>query len=268
MTLTSGFIQQVEAQETNEISYPSIPYEPPDTVAESTPTPQSSIPVEAGPIISLEFENENNIFDLGSTGTLNITIDTKGNTIQSYTVLLEYDSSHIEIIDSDINLAGTQIEYIDTFFEEDLNQVETGILGSENNLDGLITLIGSSPTEEGTSFSDRVVARIDFRVVARDTSEVIITDESTLISDQTNILDTINLQTVTINSGTEVIPTSDSTSIPPNTTNVVNPTTGVVVTNIPKTSSSGAQGFIFVLIGLALTLAGVILRRLNKKERQ
>lgn len=265
-------IQVVQAQ-TDTNSHPTIPFVPPGGNV-PTPTPITG----TGPIITLS--TDKNSYSVGESGKIFVKIDTKSVDIDEFTIIIEFDPSHIQIQDSDSSTAGIQINYLDTHFllVTDGNKVENNVSGSENSLPGRITIIAKATNDDAITVTNRTIAEINFTVIsAKNTQAFIAKNSSTLLFDSVNQLDKDGLQTVTINSSGLVVPSGNQlpSTITPSGINIT-PNLSIIPGGnngnggkTPDTALDTSLGSILVLIsGVVLIAAGIhIQRTINSKKR-
>ncbi|HEX9804329.1 MAG TPA: hypothetical protein VGA67_01490, partial [Candidatus Dojkabacteria bacterium] len=213
------------------------------------PTFEPTPPPNTGPIIYM-FSEKNN-YAVGESGTIDIKIDSKGEQVNEFRIIIEFDPTHIQIQDSDLSSTGTQVEYLDTFFVPvtNGNRVDTNIIGSETGQSGRITITAQA-NGDPVSISNRTVAQINFIVLAEKESDLVIAPEtSNLLLNSVNQLDKENLEPFTINSTGDVVTTVTVTPTPP----------GGITIN-PKTALDlSADSIIFLTIGIALVIIGLLL---------
>lgn len=251
MKFTGELLQKINAQ-VDSASHPTIPYIPPGNPTPE-PTSATTVPTQTptnDPYIYLS--SEDNSYEIGDSGVITINIDTFDQEIDEFEIIIEFDPSHIEILDSDAAVSGIQILFLDTNFDVVENIVETDIVGTESGLPGRITL--RATTDTPTTISDRAMAEIEFNILAGKTSELTIaSNSSTLISDSVNVLNTNLLEPFVINSsGAELTPT---------------PVIGTPTPSItPITAISSPEGLLFAIGGTLLIISGLFLRRKVKNS--
>lgn len=253
MNISSQLLQPIKAN-VDSNAHPTIPYIPPGNPTPSVATTNTATPTPSQSAPYIYLGSDDNTYDVGDIGTINVNIDTFGEEIDEFDIVIEFDPTHIEIIDSDAVSSGIQINFLDTNFEvvSGGNIVETDIIGTETGLPGRITLRANSSV--ATTITDRSVAEIEFRVISAKTSELTIAENSSsLISDSVNILETNLLEPFVINSsGIEETPTPTST--------VTVPTPSIT----PITAISSPEGMLFAIGGTLLIISGIFLRRKSK----
>lgn len=239
-------IKKIYAQ-SNTTSHPTIPFVPPG--GSGTPTPTTT-PTTVGPIIDLTTSKTS--YAVGEQGTIEIKIDTKGQQIDEFKIAIQFDSSHVEIIDADPIDGGVQIEYLDTHFVAFENKVETNLSIDSAGQDGMITINASAQNSQAATVSNRTIAKINFRIKSAKVSEFeIIANDSNLQLSSVNILDSGNLDALEISSAGIVSPSPT-------------PTGG----KIPDTALETPGSIAIVTIGILLVVAGVMLKNKIESRKQ
>jgi hypothetical protein len=226
-------------------AHPTIPFVPPGG-DNTTPTPTPSTVVK-GPHFGLNADITQ--FNIGDEGVVDITIDTDGQDIDEFKLTLNYDSSHIEIIDQVNIQSGTQIEYIDTHFIPFQNDVDSDVSGEGGSV-GSIVVTAQAQNSQAASVSGRTIARIRFTVISTKTSEIEFNVEQTnLLINNVNIIDADALESFEIS--------SEGLTVTPSTTTL---TPTPKITKVPNTALS-SNSVSLILIGLILVTSGYLLKR-------
>jgi hypothetical protein len=252
--MTESLIQQVFAQ-TDGTSHPTIPFVPPGGFTTPTAGPTPGVTPTTGPTITLTADQD--VYNVGESGTIAVAINTKAVEIDEFTIIIEYDPTHIQILDSDFTELGIQVDYLNDHFElqDQGNLAETGITESESGQTGKIKIETAAKEDIATTITNQIVAEINFSVLSSKTSEMHInTEETTLLLDNTNRLDEDSLEDLTINSLGGVLPTPSIVASP---------------TPIPKTAiDSTTQSMLLLFIGSLLVITGFFLQQKIKEERK
>jgi|GEM_PF-2308824 len=241
------FIQIVHAK-TDTNSHPTIPFIPPGGIITPTPTPTPT----TGPTIILEANK--GIYKVGESGKISVIIDSAKIEIDEFTIVIEYNPQHIQVLDSGFTETGTQINFLDTHFKTitNGNKVETNVTNSENKLAGRITIHARAKDDVSTTLTSRTVAEVNFLVLSSRVSEVYISKNSSfLLLDNTNYLDKNSLQTLTINSQGQVV-----TTITPS-----------VIPTIPETNLSDPSSIILLFGSSLFIISGLYLHKKVKERR-
>ena len=241
------------------IAHPTIPFIPPGINPGISPTP-SPINSNVGPIIYLQADKT--VYSKGDSGVIDIKIHTQGEEVDEFTIVIEFDPTHIQIRDEDAIEPGIQIEYLDTHFETTVNGniVETNITNSESGLTGRITIHARAKNDQSITITDRTIAKIHFLVSTNKTSKLIISkSQSNLLLDNINKLDTDWLEDLTISSFGNIVPTPTSNTLQPTPDISVNPDTAL---------SDNMTEFISITFGIFLVLLGIYTRHKINKTRK
>lgn len=253
--LNKFFIQTVQAQ-TDGNAHPTIPFIPPGGPTPTLSPSVSPTPINTGPIINLT--STKNIYNVGEAGIIEVKIDTKGVEVSEFTIIIEFDPTHIQINDDDISRAGVQVKYLDSYFipTTDGNKVETNISSNQSGVNGRIT-IKARALEDPITISDRSMAQINFVVISAKSSNLVVnSNESNLLSNSVNELDSSALRPLQVNSSTDQVPTVFPSGF-------VTPTPSSLI----ETALDGRLESVLILsAGVILVAIGVYLRKATSKK--
>ncbi|NWG75022.1 MAG: hypothetical protein HXY24_10510, partial [Rubrivivax sp.] len=101
----------------------------------------------------MKLSSQTQSVEVGATVTAEIKVESQDVEIKSYTIVITYNPSILEVTDSNLAKSGVQIDFTDTFSFEQTNTVDSNT--------GTIRLVGQI---EGSAQSvNRVVGRISFK---------------------------------------------------------------------------------------------------------
>lgn len=208
-----------------------------------TPTPQGEG--------TIRIETDATSFLLNEEFEVEVSVDSNGEDLVSYTVKIEYDSDLLQVVDEDQTTNGIQVQFTDTEFSEVENVV--------NASTGSITIKG----EVATAASKRgQVASIRFVSVAEGPAEIqVVESESSLVNDaSTNVLDRVNGLQFTV--GESIGEASDIIESPL--------TPRGIAETIKELPESGLPfgGVIYMAIGTLLIGIGLRARQIHKRSRK
>jgi hypothetical protein len=183
------------------------------------------------------------------TFQIEVKIDTLDNPIGSYTVQINFDQAVVQVVDTDTELSGIQIETSGDF------NVTTN---TASNSTGIITL--SAEIEDPVAVEE-IVGKITFKAISQGNSKIEISEDNSSLVDETSadILDKTTSVTVTINDNCIETGNTPPPITPP-------PTPGQGVGELPK-SDLPFSGALYLLFGVVLVYAGVVGRRIAKQQR-
>jgi len=230
-------IQKAQAQGADTLAAPTFPFTPP---GEPTPTPD---PVTDGHTILLRTDSAS--IEAQDRITVRIYIDTDGSETSGFSVNIDFDPEYFQVIDSDEVVTGTQVNYIDTTFEDAVNTV--------NNTSGIINLRAVAEEDNYSSLS-RTVAEIEFIATKAGVSEIKIvqTSSNILSTSSVDVLDNVNSLNFNISAQSAQITPTDSTT----------------PTLVPRTGISDHANLLFASTGgILLIITGLYLRKLAKREQ-
>jgi hypothetical protein len=226
----------------DDVTSPTIPFEPPSGYGTPTPTPGQN-----GPSISLE----TNVVSLkkGDQATINVVINSGQQELKSFSIQITYNPNIFKIIDADPNTAGVQITYANTFFLNTKNQVD--------ELNGVINIEAAASGTATATITDKIVANIEVEALADGAGEfkVVKSSSSLMSSASQNILQTVNGVTINVAEISETLtptPLPSASALPTPQTSYVTPRTGIV---------DDFGNFSAVVIGSFLIIAGIYLFR-------
>jgi len=168
----SKLVEDVIAQ-----SEPTFPYDGPFEEPDQPPTAGEAI---------VRLSTSTSSLEIGSSVTCDLRIESNNEEVESYTLVISFDASVLEVVDADLTQTGTQINLTDDFFETQTNSVD--------NTSGTIQI---SAFASGTPQSvNRNVAQITFRAkrtgtsvvsVNRSASEVINDEDTDILASTTSL---------------------------------------------------------------------------------
>jgi len=235
-----NLVPKVKAQGVDTYVSPTIPFIPP-----SGPNPTTKIsptPKLDQPYIILESSFKN--VSPGDKFTVQVKIHTQGTPIQGFKFLVKYDPALLSVIDTDQSTAGTQINYLNSFFIPDQHIVE------ETETRGEIFIIASS-AEDTTTISNISVAIIEFEAQNEGFVEVKLEkDDSALVTgNSTDILSLVN--------SLDFILSEDAINLPTNTPRIYETILPTELTNTALSDHLNTQTTL--LIGTILIGAGFVI---------
>lgn len=135
--------------------------------------------------------------EVGSTATCDLRIESSNEEVESYSIVITFNSSVLEVVDANATQTGVQVNFLDEFSDIQTN--------SANNTTGTIEI--TAFISGAAQSINRNIAQVTFRAKAAGTSVVSVNrSESEVVNDEdSNILGTttsLNL-TVTGTTGTE-----------------------------------------------------------------
>ncbi len=230
-----NLISKAKAQGADTVSLPTFPFTPPGGSTPVTPATDKKI---------INVETDSTAVKVGADFRVRIKVETKDTKVSSFHVNISFDPNYLRVVDSDIAQSGIQVDFVDTVFKEELNNV--------NNTTGIITVKGNIEADNATALS-RTVAEIEFVAVKAGKSELkIIQDNSSLINTSgVDVLDEVNSINFNISTQTVIIDPADDDTPP-----VIIPNTG-----IPDYFGV----IIGSLAGIILIISGIYIKRLPKK---
>ncbi len=221
----------------------------------STPAPAASPPVTTPPAstqsasINLEISGNQNNLRIGDQFETKILLDSSSELVSSYTIIIEYDPTAIEIVDQDTQLPGAQITYSHPNF--------TVIENRANNTTGILTL--RAETGSPSAAADLEIGDINFRVTGNGATEISVSLNQSFVTNNTsqNILATSSSAQVSVSqTGQNTGTTVDNTPIIP----VAN------ISELPK-SDLPFSGALYVILGTMLIALGLMGRRISNSTK-
>lgn len=247
--LKRNLITTINAQ-TSTNAFPTIPYIPPG----GTPTPTSTVTnTPAQSLGSIILSSDKTSYSIGEFGIVKVIINSNNQDLDVIKVVLEFDPDHIEIVDANSSIQGTQVDYKDTFFLATENLVETNINGSASGLRGRITISAQGQNNQAATISNRTIAEIGIRIKASKTSNI-------LISKQQSALLLTNIDKLDENSLVDLSITSGGGSAVPSI--VLGPGDGLV-----KTALDSPESVLIVLFSIISIFIGVTISRQVKQRK-
>jgi hypothetical protein len=155
-------IQRVSAQSTPTFRYDG-PFE--------EPTP----PAPSGQAV-IKLTSTSASFQVGQTATCDIEIASDQEEISSYTISIVFDASVLEVVDSDLALNGTQINFVDSFSSAQTN--------SADNTAGTIQL--EATVSDTAQPINRRIAQITFRAKRTGTSVISVNKSQSAVNNDVN----------------------------------------------------------------------------------
>lgn len=200
---------------------------------------------------SISILTDSSSFPVGGEFSLNIKVAAGDTEVASYTVKLEYNSQIFSVVDADAEVSGTQVEFLDTTFNEVTNEV--------NTTTGTILIKG----EIGTPVTiDKVVAKVKFKSQQPGAAEIkVVKAESSIVDDTSaNILETAN--GLSINVGQTIGQPSQIIDDP--LTPVSSP-----ISDVKKLPDSNLPfaGILYMALGIALIAIGIQAKRLTGQRQ-
>lgn len=188
---------KIYAQSADAVAKSTIPFLPPGI---RTPTPFVTTTVApttqlTEPIIYLETTTSQMM--VGVKTTVRIRINTMLRPVKSFKFMIKYDPEYFQITDALPAVANVQISFNDTFFINDINEVDTSA--------GTISITASS--DQGTTtISGRAVAEFEIKSLKEGFSQITLQqiNSSLLDSNNTDILASIGTPLDFVISNTEV----------------------------------------------------------------
>jgi len=169
------FFTKVYAQSvTDSVAQSTIPFSPPGVTSTPFVTATPSVP-------KIYLEADKIQLAINDTADIKVHINTAGVAIQSFKMIINYDSNYFSITDNDPAQPNVQVAYEDTFFLPTVNVVDT--------VNGSIDLEAAS--NEGTAtVSDRIVAEFYLTSLKEGATNVTINQANSnmLDSNSTDIL--------------------------------------------------------------------------------
>lgn len=161
----SNLVSEVIAQ-----SEPTFPYEGPFEGPDEgpSPTPSGQAAVKLSSSVST--------LQVGGTATCDLSLESGEEEIQDYSIQITYDPDVLEVIDTNLTSSGIQINFLDSFSEEQTNNAD--------NTNGVITL-SASVTSGGESINRRI-AQVTFRAKQIGTSIISINKTESSVKDTTD----------------------------------------------------------------------------------
>lgn len=154
-------VQEVIAQ-----SEPTFPYDGPFEEPDQPPTAGEAI---------IRLSTSASSLEIGSTATTDLRLESNNEQVESYTIVITFNASVLEVVDANLSQTGVQVNFVDDF-----SQVQTN---SANNTTGVIQI---SAFASGTPQSiNRNIAQITFRAKTSGTSVVSVNrSESQVVNDE------------------------------------------------------------------------------------
>ncbi|MFQ5493371.1 MAG: cohesin domain-containing protein [Candidatus Dojkabacteria bacterium] len=229
------FIPVAKAQDLDELAVPTIPFDPQGGTITPTPTTPD------GPSITLSAQQFG--IAVNETIVIQVTVDTKGQEINAFKFSIVYNDTLLEVVDANTQVAGTQINFLDTFFQTDANTASNGLIE-----------LSASSSQGSTTVTDRVVAEITLDGTTEGLSQLTIDKENSYLNDQngTNILEVTNSLSITVS--------SEQTTLTP---------TPILPTTLPDNAlidDIGGPGAI--ILGILLIATGVIVANRTSNARK
>lgn len=202
--------------------------------------------------------------NIGDTFTVDVQINTGNFLINEYRLVLNFDAARLSVVDSEPNVAGNQIEFLDSIFD-----VESG---GNSVTAGKINLTASTPSGNALQVN-RTVARIKFQAQSLGTTTI--TPASGVQGTQLINQNGIALAT-TLNSVTVVLRQGQNTTV--TTTTTTNNTTTSSGSNTSTTTSNpggggnlpdtgiGDSNPLILIMGAMLVILGINLSRQRKRQ--
>ncbi|MCA9383628.1 hypothetical protein KC909_04630 [Candidatus Dojkabacteria bacterium] len=240
------FLIRAEAQSTDTVISPTIPFDPPNVPTTTTP---SVIPTPSGPSITVSSDRTQ--AGVGDRVKVSVNIDTKGAEVREYSFNITFNPGIFRVVDANTTTSSTvEISFLDTFFQATQNE------SSQQN--GTINVAASTDLGSAT-ISNRTVAEFELEAIAEGFSEVqVVTANSLLVNTNSiNILESGNSISFTVTSQGDTSPT---------------PITGVGEQPIPSTTPStalldGESGKSVIVVGLLLIASGFYIWKQKNREK-
>lgn len=230
-------IQQVKAQGADTLAAPTFPFTPPGG---STPPPSNNTNDH---VILLQADDTS--LKVGETTKVRIYISSTAENISSFTVNITFDPEYLKVIDADETATGTQVDYLDSTFKVQTNNV--------NNTTGIINIQGKANTASAIT---RTVAEIEFTAVKSGNTEIeVIADNSNIVNTNgVDLLDQANSVSFSIGTSTEE-PYQPQPQPSPQPGTPIIPNTGIQ--DYPGLIIGAAGGIVLIAAGIYLNkLAG------------
>ncbi|MEP7104002.1 MAG: hypothetical protein ABI721_04820 [Candidatus Dojkabacteria bacterium] len=211
---------------------------------------------------SMLLRSDKTSVEVGEKFTVTVEVKTNTVTINEYRVVIDFDSTKLQVVDQDTNTTGTQVKLLDTIFT--VADPATDNTVSQN---GRITLIAK--VDSGNPFQvNRDVAEIQFQAQAAGSPTIKIFQDvngSRLIRQSgVGVAFTPNQLTVQVKTATAG-GTTGTTPPPPPPNQTTGSTTGTTI--IPVTGVSDDFGSAFtVILAIILIITGIKLRTEKKKK--
>lgn len=227
-----------------------------------------SIDVGGGSTVtaSMLLRSDKTSVDIGEKFIVTVEIKTNTVTINEYRIVIDFDSTKLQVVDQDPTVAGTQIKLLDTIFT--VENPETDNTVSQN---GRITLVAK--VDSGNPFAvNRDVAQIEFQAQAAGSPTIKIFQDangSRLIRQSgVGVSYTPNQLTVLVKTATSAGTTTGSN--PPPISQTTTTTGGTTVgTTIPITGVADDIGSLVTVIGAAiLIITGIKLNSEKRKNKE
>jgi hypothetical protein len=242
-------IQKVYAQSADAVASSTIPFQIPGS---NTPTPFITSMVSGTPQITqptIYLETTTNQLAPNDKVTVNIRINTVQQNIKSYKFIIKYDPENFQITDASPDVSNVQIGFNDTFFINDINEVDTS--------GGTITINAAS--NQGTApISGRIVADFEITAIKEGFSTI------TIQKDNSSLLDSNNTD-ILKSTGTQLDFVISNTVITITPTQPVPTPTGVLPRNGFFDTFGAANAFI---TGTILIAVGAYLYKLQRHAKK
>ncbi|MFS8130978.1 MAG: hypothetical protein ACMG57_03290 [Candidatus Dojkabacteria bacterium] len=238
------------------------------TVDASAQPTFGSIDVGGGSTVtaSMLLSSDKTAVDIGEKFTVTVEIKTNTVTINEYRIVIDFDSTKLQVLDQDPSTPGIQIKLLDTIFVVENQETDNTV--SQN---GRITLIAK--VDSGNPFTvNKNVAEIQFQAQAAGSPTIKIFKDasgSRLIRQSGVGVDfTPNGLTVQVKTATGAGTTTGSNPPPTNQTTTTTTTGGTTTTTtIPKTGVADDLGTALTVLAAAiLIITGIKLSSEKKKK--
>jgi hypothetical protein len=219
-------------------------------VSTSTPTvtvTTSPTPTSTSGVASIKLKTVTSSFAKNSEFNVDINLDSGGKSILSYTVKVKFSPSILQVVDSDSELTGTQIDFKDANFNETENTV--------NNTAGTIILKAEASDAKQLLAT---VATIKFKAITEGSSDIeVVESESSIVDNSSaNILETVNVLKVNVGEST------GSVNEP-----LLTPTTPAgAIRELPKSGLPFA-GILYMVLGVLLVYLGLMGRKIAQQSK-
>lgn len=210
--------------------------------------------------------NDSGSLEIGDEFTLDITINTFDNEVDTYTVVITYDAEMLEVSDADSASSGTQINYLNSIFPSTENSV--AVSGST----GTITISGDA--SDPLAFSRRI-AEVTFTARASGNSNIAVVraQSNVLTADGTDILVDTGSESITVqqqsssSTSTSTSTTTSSVSSTTSTSSFTPVSTSTTTTSLPDSGIINNTAIGSVTVGILLVVAGsVAVLKKNKRK--
>jgi hypothetical protein len=206
----------------------------------------------------------NTTIKVGQTFVVEVEVETGDFSINEYQLVFKFDTTRLSVVDAKNDVAGTQIELVDTVFQSPSN----------GNLveNGQIRLVAKTPSTNALQVN-RIVAKITFQAQSKGSTviEPVEGISGAKLINQNGVALNAGLNSLTLNIGTQAATSTSTTSTSRTSTSR---------SSTSRTSSSGgpigeipATGIldelptgVYAVIGIALVIVGLHLANSRAKN--